>query len=113
MCADDGSIIEEKSCCVHFFPRYSTFYTTNKIKYYYNYDRSLATVVTTDLADINPDQLLVSGVTDCDAADHEICVKAMRQNTVKKLTRLSCRRALADIKYSRDRVELLFVNYLT
>ena len=78
--------------------------------------RSLTAKTITDLADFNPDQLLVSGVTDCDAA--EIFVKAMRHNNVKKLVLHvdnRCRRALADIKYSSDRsrVELIFVNYLT
>ena len=72
--------------------------------------RSLTAKMATNLADFNPDQILVCGVTDCDAA--EIFVKAMRHNNVKKLVLhvdKSCRRALADIKYSRDRVELILI----
>ena len=62
---------------------------------------------------IQYEEALISGAIDCDAA--VILVEAMSEDFIianKLVLHLhkSCSRVLADIKYSRDRVMLIFVN---
>ena len=61
---------------------------------------------------IDCNELLLTGVTDCEAALE--LIKAMEHNNVSKLVLHldeRCMRTLTDIKYPRDRVELYYMNY--
>ena len=101
----------KKTAVVIYSPVMCSYYSQT---YLFYYDRSLATLMFTvmPLANVKSAQLLVSayGVTDCDAAEI-----LMRHNSVKNLVLhvdTSCRRALADIKCSRDReIKIVFVDY--
>ena len=102
------ALLLKKTAVVIYSPVMCSYYSQT---YLFYYDRSLATLMFTVMLDnVKPAQLLVSGVTDCDAAEI-----LMRHNSVKKLVLhvdTSCRRALADIKYSRDReIKIEFVDY--
>ena len=86
----------------------------NTLKYLSFYDRlnqTLATAMLQVQMD-HPEETLISGAIDCDAA--VILVKAMKgKSAIAKTLVLhldkSCRRALADIKFSKNRVVLIFV----
>ena len=75
-------------------------------------DRQFAAIMAKGFAHIDYNEVLLTGVTVCEAA--LIFIKAMEHNNVRKLVLHldeSCMRTLTNIKYPRDRVELYLANY--
>ena len=90
---------------------FDDYYGFKYMVFYNRFNQLMATSLPKAL-NIRYEEALISGAIDCDAA--VVLVEAMSAKSfpVKKLVLYldeSCRREMADIKYSRDRVQLIFV----